>query len=353
MTTDTTITEQVKDYYGRVLQNSQDLKTNACCASDAPPEYIRHILMQIDDEIVEKFYGCGSPIPVAAEGCAILDMGCGTGRDVYVCSKLVGESGRVIGVDMTEEQLEVARRHSQAQAQKFGYSESNVTFIQGYMEDLTILDIENSSIDVVISNCVINLSPHKEKVFSEIFRVLRPGGELYFSDIFADRRLPDHLCEDPVLVGECLAGAMYMEDFRRLLFKLGVPDYRITSQRHVDLTNPEIKGKVGHAEFYSVTVRAFKLSSLEDRCEDYGQIANYLGTIKGSPHSFILDDHHEFVTGKPMLVCGNTAAMISETRLGKHFRIEGDHSTHSGLFACRQTDITGSPKNVAAVNACC
>jgi SAM-dependent methyltransferase len=309
--------------------------------------------MQIDEEVVTKFYGCGSPIPVAAEGCTILDLGCGTGRDAYVCSKLVGESGDVIGVDMTEEQLEVARRHNQAQARKFGYSESNITFIQGFMEDLNILGIEDSSIDVVISNCVINLSPHKEKVFSEIFRVLKPGGELYFSDIFADRRLPGHLCEDPVLVGECLAGAMYLEDFRRLLFNLGVPDYRITSQRHVTLANPEIKEKVGQAEFFSVTVRAFKLPSLEDRCEDYGQIARYLGTIENSPHSFTLDDHHDFVTHKPMLVCGNTAAMLSETRLGRHFRVEGDRKTHFGLFSCNQSDASRSPETLITLDTCC
>ncbi len=139
---------------------------------------------------MEKFYGCGLPIPVTVEGCTILDLGCGTGRDVYVCSKLVGEKGPLIGVDMTEEQLEIARRHREAQSIKFGYKEPNVTFFQGYIKDLASMGIGHSSIDIVISNCVINLSPDKESVFSEIFRVLKPGGELYFSDIFADRRLP-------------------------------------------------------------------------------------------------------------------------------------------------------------------
>ena len=353
MTTNENLMGKIKDYYGRILQSSKDLKTDACCPTSPPQKHVLSVLRQIDDEIVEKFYGCGSPIPVAAEGCTILDLGCGTGRDVYVCSKLVGETGQVIGVDMTEEQLEVARRHQEQQARKFGYTQSNVKFLRGYMENLAALDIEDSAIDVVISNCVINLSPDKKSVFSEIFRVLKPGGELYFSDIFSDRRLPENLCEDPVLVGECLAGAMYIEDFRRLLSRLGVPDYRVTSQREIDLMNPEIEAKVGAAKFYSMTVRAFNLASLEDKCEDYGQMAIYQGTIENAPHSFVLDDHHEFITGKPKLVCGNTAAMISETRLNRHFRVEGNRSVHYGLFSASQVDSYDRPATSTTVNSCC
>jgi ubiquinone/menaquinone biosynthesis C-methylase UbiE len=353
VSTDLKVSEQIKDYYGRILKNSQDLKTDACCAVEPPPEYINNILKQIDNEIVEKFYGCGSPIPDAIEGCTILDLGCGAGRDVYICSMLVGETGKVIGLDMTKEQLEVARRHQESQTHKFGLEKPNMTFLQGYMEGLGQSGIEDSSIDVVISNCVINLSPDKERVFSEIFRALRPGGELFFSDIFADRRLPEHLREDPVLAGECLAGAMYVEDFRRLLHTLGVPDYRITSQRRLDLMNPEVQSKVGAANFYSMTVRAFKLPSLEDRCEDYGQIVRYLGTIENSPHLFIFDDHHEFITGKPTPVCGNTAAMISETRLNRHFRVEGDRSRHFGLFSNDQAGVFKRLDGLVTVNSCC
>ncbi len=154
-------------------------------------------------------------------------------------------------------------------------------------------------------------------------------------------------------MGECLARSMYIEDFRRLLLKLGVPDYRSISKRPVALTNPEIKAKIGQAQFYSATVRAFKLASLEDRCEDYGQIAYYLGTIENAQHSFMLDDHHEFISFKPMPICGNTAAMISETRLRKHFRVEGNRCTHFGLFAYGHTDNLSRPERLATLNACC
>ncbi|NOY06012.1 MAG: methyltransferase domain-containing protein, partial [Chlorobi bacterium] len=322
--------ESVQQYYGKILRNASDLRTSTCCStSDLAPRH-REILSQLEDEIIEKFYGCGSPVPDAIEGCTVLDLGCGTGRDAYLVSSLVGPNGRVIGVDMTEEQLEVARKYIDIQAERFGYTEPNVEFRHGFIEDLEDAGIADNSIDVVISNCVVNLSPDKRAVFSEIFRVLKPGGELYFSDIFAGRRVPEDLRKDPVLYGECLSGAMYVEDFRRLLRDCGCMDYRVVSSRSVSLDDEELERKAGMIDFYSLTIRAFKLDTLEDICEDYGQVAYYLGTIPDAPHAFALDDHHVFETGRPVLVCGNTAAMLSETRFAPHFRVTGDRSVHYG-----------------------
>ncbi len=258
--------ETVKEYYGKILQGSQDLQTSACCSLESFPPAQQKILAQIDNEIIERFYGCGSPIPAAIDGCTVLDLGCGTGRDVYLASKLVGPQGLVIGVDMTAEQLAVARRHIDSQTDRFGFAAPNVEFRQGYIEDLASCDLADNSVDLVISNCVLNLSPDKQRTFAEIFRVLKPGGELYFSDVFADRRLPRELQDDPLLYGECLGGALYIEDFRRLLYSLGYRDYRIMTQRPIDLSSPEIVGKVGMINFSSITVRAFKLDCLEDIC---------------------------------------------------------------------------------------
>jgi ubiquinone/menaquinone biosynthesis C-methylase UbiE len=347
--------EQLKEYYGRILAGSKDLKTNACCCSeDAMPRQIRNILKEIDDEIIERFFGCGSPIPPALEACTVLDLGCGTGRDVYVVSRLVGEKGFVLGVDMTEEQLAIARRHMTSQAERFGYSKVNVDFRQGYIEDLKKLAVANNSMDVVISNCVINLSPDKQAVFSEIFRVLKPGGELYFSDIFSTRRVPRHLKDDPVLHGECLAGAMYIEDFRRLLQSLGYHDFRVYAKSRVTIDNHGIEEKIGMVDFFSMTIRAFKLPDLEDLCEDYGQVAVYNGVLPTHPHFFDLDDHHRFFTGKPMLVCGNTASMLQNTRFAPFFTITGDRSVHYGAFNCapasiKADDVTGN----CSGGACC
>jgi SAM-dependent methyltransferase len=348
----TTHLEQIREYYGHTLQSSSDLQTNACCCGvDSLPPYVRAVLPLIADEILERFYGCGSPLPPLLEGLTVLDLGCGTGRDCYLAAKLVGEHGLSIGVDMTSEQIAVARSYEAEQATRFGYSRPNTRFLQGYIEDLASLGIEDNSVDVIISNCVINLSPDKERAFAEVYRVLKPGGELYFSDIFADRRLPTCLQADPLLRGECLGGALYTEDFRRLLARVGFADFRSTANSVVSVDNPELAEKVGGIGFNSRTVRAFKLASLEDRCEDYGQVAWYLGSIPGFPHSFDLDDHHCFASNKPLLVCGNTAAMLSETRFAPHFRVEGSRAVHFGLFACGGSGSTGKASGNAGTCA--
>ncbi len=346
-------TDMVKDYYGKELAGMHDLKTAACCCSDEQLDpFIKEIESQIDSEILNRFYGCGSPIPPALEGRTVLDLGCGTGKDVYIASRLAGPEGFAIGVDMTDEQLEVAQRHIFSQMEKFGYESPNVEFKKGYIEDLNEIGIKDGSIDVVLSNCVINLSQDKKKVFSEIFRVLKPGGELFFSDVFAGRRVPCDIANDQLLHNECLGGAMYIEDFRRTMREIGCQDYRVTARHKVKIGNPKIELKAGMIDFYSMTVRAFKLDSLEDLCEDYGQVAVYRGTISGFPHAFELDDHHRFITGKPMLVCGNTASMLEETRFKEHFRVTGDRSVHYGPFDCAPAHEKRNTQDESG-GACC
>jgi SAM-dependent methyltransferase len=348
---ESTLHTSVRDYYGRVLRGREDLKTSACCPTAAPPAHVRAILPRIHPEIVERSYGCGSPIPPAIEGCTVLDLGCGTGQDCYVLASLVGARGRVIGIDMTPEQLAVAHRHTEYHRQAFGYATGNVEFVHGYIEDLAACGLRDASVDVVVSNCVLNLSPDKPRVFREIFRVLKPGGELYFSDVFADRRLPSAWLEDADLVGECLAGAMYLEDFRRLLAATGCLDARFVSKSALAVTNASVAAKVGNVRFHAGTVRAFKLP-LEDRCEDFGQVAFYEGTMSEHPHEFPLDDHHLFAIGKPMLVCGNTADMISATRYARHFRVIGDKSVHLGLFDCSVPAAAGAGAKSSGVGCC-
>jgi len=337
----------VQEYYGTVLTSTDDLKTSACCIAEAPPARVRDALRLVHPEVQARFYGCGSPIPPALEGATVVDLGCGTGRDSYVIAQLVGAEGKVIGVDMTAEQLAVAREHTGWHAERFGFA--NVEFRQGFIEDLAALGIADESVDLVVSNCVLNLATNKSRVFEEIFRVLKPGGELYFSDVFADRRIPAHLSEDPVLRGECLGGALYVEDFRRMLAQAGCHDARMVTSRPLSIDNPALERQIGSVGFTSKTVRAFKLD-LEDRCEDYGQVAWYLGSIAEAPHRFELDDHHVLETGRPMLVCGNTADMLSRTRYARHFRVQGDKTTHHGLFDCGPTPETSSG---STVDACC
>ena len=123
----------------------------------------------------------------------------------------------MVGVDMTEEQLEVARRHVPYHTEAFALGQSNVEFVKGNIQDLKSAGLEDNSFDLVVSNCVLNLASDKAEVFREIARVLKPGGELYFSDVFTDRRVPEKYHQDEVLLGECLSGALYTEDFRRVV----------------------------------------------------------------------------------------------------------------------------------------
>lgn len=328
----TTIHDEVREYYGRTLSSNDDLHTDAPhCEAVAPPRYVTEVMPLIADEIVERFYGCGSPIPPALEGCTVLDLGCGSGRDVYVLSKLVGEGGRVIGVDMTPEQLEVAQRYQQEQAGRFGYAASNVEFHLGYIEDLAAIGIEDESIDLVVSNCVVNLSPFKEMVMSEVFRVLKPGGELYFSDVYASRRLPKELHDDPILHSECLGGATYAEDFRQLMRRAGWPHVVWTVDDPMNVGDLAIQTRVGFTSFRSRTIRAIKCEGLEETEEDYGQHATYLGGMPEMPRYFDFDSELRFVKNKPRAISGNTARMLQASRYGKFFEISQPR-LHRGAF---------------------
>ncbi len=327
-----TLHEEVKDYYGKELGNSEDLKTNACCTLTAPPKYILDALSEVHDEVQAKYYGCGLTIPFEVEGLRILDLGSGSGRDCYIASKLVGENGFVVGVDMTDEQLEVANRHIDYHTEKFGYAKPNVSFIKGNIERLDELDFEEGSFDLIISNCVVNLAGDKQKVLNDAYRLLKPGGEMYFSDVYSDRRVPVALQKDPVLWGECLSGALYWNDFLNFAKKAGFTDPRAVENKPITIENKEVEEKVGELEFYSVTYRLFKLDGLESDCEDYGQAAVYKGSIKGSEAAYDLDDHHHFPKGKIITVCGNTYMMLNDTRFKDHFEFYGTWDTHYGIF---------------------
>jgi len=325
-------TEEIKDYYGKELSTSEDLKTNACCTLEKPPKHIRDALSNVHDEVMSKYYGCGLAIPAKLEGMKILDLGSGSGRDCYILSQLVGEQGEVVGIDMTDEQLAVANRHIDHHVKAFGYAKSNVKFLKGDMEKLEELDLEPASFDLIISNCVINLATDKEKVLADAYALLKPGGEMYFSDVYSDRRISEELQADPVLWGECLSGALYWNDFLRISNKVGFADPRSVKNNPITIENEEVQEKCGDIQFFSVTYRLFKLADLEDECEDYGQAAAYTGGIANHDFSFDLDDHHHFPKGKMISVCGNTYKMLHDTRFKDHFDFFGTWDTHYGVF---------------------
>ena len=324
--------EAVQEYYGKTLQGSADLQTDACSTASAPPRWLRSILSQVHEAVQERYYGCGLVAPEALRGARVLDLGSGSGRDAYALSALVGESGSVVGVDMTEEQLLIAEAHRAYHAQVFGYANSNVDFLQGYIESLDTLPLAPSSFDVVVSNCVLNLATDKHAVLAHVHRLLKPGGEFYFSDVYASRRVPEALRADPVLYGECLSGALYWNDFLHVAKTAGFGDPRLVTDRPLAIGNDQLASKIEGIDFYSATYRLFKLDDLEPACEDYGQAVVYRGSIEHHPTAFVLDKHHVMETGKVFPVCGNTWRMLNDTRFREHFTFIGDFETHFGLF---------------------
>lgn len=322
--------ESVQDYYGKTLQSSEDLQTNACCTPEEMPAYVKDVLRNIHDEVMVRYYGCGLVMPGALEGARVLDLGCGAGRDVYALAQLVGPKGRVVGVDMTPEQLGVARAHQGWHAERFGFD--NVEFHHGFIERLDEIGLEPGSFDVIVSNCVVNLATDKAAVLRGAHHLLREGGEMYFSDVYADRRIPEAMARDEVLYGECLSGALYWNDFLTLARGAGFGDPRRVTHRPLTVENPELEARVAPVKFISATYRLFKLGALEPACEDYGQAVIYKGTVPHAPHALALDDHHVMETGKVFPVCGNTWMMLHDTRLAPHFEFIGNFDTHYGIF---------------------
>ena len=218
----TSIHETVREHYAERIKNS----AVSCCGSDGccTPEsnlYPVDLLTTVPSDVAGTSYGCGDPITLAAlkPGQTVLDLGSGAGLDCILAAQKVGETGHVIGVDMTPEMIERAETNAKRVNLK------NVEFRHGYLESLPV---ESNSIDVIISNCVINLSPDKEKVFHEAFRVLAPGGKLSVSDIVTNGPLPHAVKQSLSAWAGCVAGAVEADDYVGMMKSVGFTDVAVT-----------------------------------------------------------------------------------------------------------------------------
>ena len=216
----TPIHETVREHYAERIKSSA-----SCCGSDncCSPEsnlYPADLLTTVPSDVSSTSYGCGDPITLASlkPGQTVLDLGSGAGLDCLLAAQKVGPEGRVIGVDMTPEMIE--RAHANAKR----VNATNVEFRQGYLEDLPV---DSSTVDVIISNCVINLSPDKEKVFNEAFRVLAPGGKLAVSDIVTDGELPEMVRNSLSAWAGCVAGAVEAKEYIAMMKAVGFTDISI------------------------------------------------------------------------------------------------------------------------------
>ena len=326
MATDLNIDEVVRRRYENGAAARQD---SLCCPVSYDPRYLE----VIPREVIERDYGCGDPTPYLQPGDTVLDLGSGGGKTCFVAAQIVGPSGRVIGIDVNAEMLALARRHAPSVAGKLGFA--NVEFRRGRLEDLAInldsLDrrltdhpvsgveqlarlenfvtqqrqndplVASDSVDVVVSNCVLNLvrDEDKPKVFAESFRVLRRGGRAVISDIVADEPVPDNLKNDPELWSGCVSGALEQNELLRAFEQAGF--YGIEILKRDSAPWRTVEG----VEFRSITVRAFK--GKQGACLDCNQAVIYRGPWRKVED----DDGHTLTRGQPMAVCEKTFRIYS------------------------------------------
>lgn len=232
MSTQTDIKKLVKEKYSEIAQRSEKQNQKPCCCGDNKKE-LDYSIMADDYSMIDGYVqeadlglGCGLPTEQAniQEGFNIIDLGSGAGNDVFIARKLVGESGKVIGIDFSEDMIEKARKN----CDKLGYN--NVEFRLGEIEELPAID---KSADVVLSNCVLNLVPDKKAAFMEIFRVLKGGGRFCVSDIVLKNDLPKKLREPAELYAGCVAGAEQKDEYLNIINNVGFIDIKVVKEKEI------------------------------------------------------------------------------------------------------------------------
>ena len=323
----------------RYSAGAQEVQPALCC----PVDYDQHFLAAIPEEILERDYGCGDPSRYLVEGDTVLDLGCGAGKICFIASQVVGAAGRVIGVDLNDDMLALARGAAPVVAQRIGHR--NVEFRKGRIQDLAVdldaLDgwlashpvtdvstlatleaeqrrlraeqplVADGSVDAVVSNCVLNLvaTEHKEQLFAETFRVLRRGGRAVISDIVSAVEVPDHLRADPELWSGCISGAYQEEAFLAAFERAGFYGVHLVKR---DSTPWRV---VDGIEFRSVTVIAYK--GKQGECRDHGQAVIYCGPFK----AVLDDDEHVFPRGVPTAVCAKSFEIYSRQPYAGAFQL--------------------------------
>ena len=324
----------VKERYGAAAKAQEP---QLCCPVDYDPQYLK----VIPAEVIERDYGCGDPSKHLKSGETVLDLGSGTGKICFIASQVVGPDGKVIGVDMTSEMLDVANRSAPVVAEKIGYS--NVEFRRGRIQDLSLdLDlveshlkktpvadaesffalenlmndlrrdrplVEDSSVDVVVSNCVLNLVAdiEKKQMFQEIHRVLRRGGRAVISDIVSDEQVSDEMQRDPELWSGCISGALTEHGFLKAFEDAGFYGIRVLERQE------EPWQTVQGIEFRSLTVEAFK--GKEGPCLERNQAVVYRGPFK----AVVDDDGHRMERGRRYAVCDKTYQIYGREPYREHF----------------------------------
>ncbi|XP_071476794.1 arsenite methyltransferase-like [Diadema antillarum] len=316
--------DNVKEFYGKTIHSHSELKTDVCelgALTNMDKLSVRQAVGAVHQDIQDKYFGCGLCIPSMVEGAKVADLGCGSGRDCFAISKLVGPEGYVLGIDMTDEQLEIAQKYVAYHTEKFGYQKPNVEFRKGYIENLRDAKVEDSQYDILISNCVINLSPDKPAVIKEAHRVLKDGGEFYFSDMYVNNPLPQCIRERRELWGEGLAGALCWRDLVQYAEEYGFTKPRVVSSKRISVEDKKLAEAIGDITYTAVTYRLFKMPKDAPRSP---AVATYLGSLSEYEKELRFDRENNFKTDVPVKVEGELAAILRTSRYSKLFKIDGN-----------------------------
>ncbi len=336
MSTTLTMDDAVRQRYS---EGAQAVQPELCC----PISYDPNLLEAIPQEVIDRDYGCGDPAQHIRPGETVLDLGSGSGKVCFIAAQIVGPEGRVIGVDMTDDMLALARRNAPEVARRIGYA--NVEFRKAAIQDLALnleevdqflntnpvrsaeelrqfealLDdlrrsspaVGDESVDVVVSNCVLNLvnPQEKQRLFREIHRVLRPGGRAVISDIISDEDVPEHLQHDPELWSGCISGALREDLFLREFEEAGFYGISVLDRDAAPWRTVE------GIEFRSMTVVAYK--GKEGPCWDQKQAVIYRGPFRQVED----DDGHVLRRGVRTAVCEKTFRIYSREPYHSHFEL--------------------------------
>ncbi len=354
----------IKEFYQTTATSPREDILNPVC-------YPAEVMAHIPPPYRFRGYGCGSPVLDAQlrAGDTVLDLGCGTGVECFIAVRLVGPQGRVIGVDMLETMLERAEQGAADVAANLGYR--NLEFIRGYLEELPL---PADSVTVVVSNCVINLSSHKRRTFAEIFRVLQPGGRLVIADVVCESEPPPAIKNDPVLQGECLAGALTQRDLFGLLAETGFVAARVLKRFPYRVVQ-------GH-RFFSLTYAAYKPAIQETRRVIYrgpfaavltaqGDLLEVGQTREVVPAEWLADQEELFLLDEagavanfdlaPPACCAGASTLACETPAADNLEMAGAAgvpettplpATRLALLRANPADETGPAKNAVGCLVC-
>ncbi len=280
--------DDVRSFYSKAAVSVQE---SLCC----PADYNENDLSHIPEEVRNISYGCGSPVNRAQlkSGETMVDLGSGGGIDCFIASRYVGQSGKVVGVDMTDEMLETARKNARKVGDNLGFH--NVEFKQGFLESIPM---EDESVDLVTSNCVINLSTQKKEVFKEIFRILKPGGRFVIADIISDKQVPEEMRKNQELWGECVSGALTLAEFQEVA--------QSSEFAGITLTYDYLWKEVEGIKFYSYILKGYKPDVPEGASCCKSVMAIYAG-----PYESVTFEDQTFLKGVPVEVDEIDASYLS------------------------------------------